>query len=104
MGAQQFENEVSTPHSMQAAFDMVRRAALHEYGHGGYTGTIAEKIEVVAIESAIGWNRARARALELLKADDERIDDKWGPAGAIRVLAEDEKTQLGFLFFGWASD
>ena len=38
----------------------------------------------------------------LIDEGDERVDDKWGPAGCIELprVGDGEKT---FLFFGWAS-
>lgn len=88
--------------------------AKHQHGHGGYTGTIAEKHsfvlikapEVVALPTASGpedeaiMPRRRAAlnaAEELMGAEDQRIRDKWGPAGCIEIGGGE------YLFFGWAS-
>lgn len=64
----------------------------------GYTGTIAEKSSYVVINATTQMEPAKARKLaeSLIDREDPRIDDKWGPAGAIR-------TTEGWLFFGWAS-
>jgi hypothetical protein len=78
------------------AFNGARDDARWEHGHGGYTGTIAEKHEFTVIEVPAGED-ARKYAAKLIADDDERIDDKWGPAGCIK-LGGDE-----WLFFGWAS-
>jgi len=78
------------------AFKIARQNALYEYGHRGYTGTIAEKDSFIMIDLPKGKN-AREYADELIDNSDERIDDKWGPAGCIEL--EKEK----FFFFGWAS-
>jgi len=60
-----------------------------EYGHGGYTGTIAEKSDFVIIERDPQWTfLAERRANELLSHSDSRICDKWGPAGALAVCSE----------------
>ena len=78
------------------AFRSARAEALYECGHGGYTGTIAEKHSFVMIQLPVGKD-ARQYADELIGNGDSRIDDKWGPAGCI-------KTKEGeYLFFGWAS-
>ena len=34
---------------------------------------------------------------------DERVDDKWGPAGCLEYGAPDENGMRQFVFFGWAS-
>ena len=76
-----------------------------DYGHAGYTGTIAEKSEYCVIkecEKGVSMKEAAQKVNEMLSAADTRIDDKWGPAGAIRVIDPDHK-QDGWLFFGWAS-
>lgn len=109
MGANQFE--VRRPESdVTEAFRGAVEDARYERGHGGYTGTIAEKNEYVI------WHGApsTAGALALLQAPfatasrrapaaipDEicrAYDDKWGPAVAI---ADDETG--GWIFCGWAS-
>lgn len=79
--------------------DVFREAvqdACHYHGHGGYTGTIAEKHDFVLIDAVDDANAARRLANKLVENEDPRIDDKWGPAGAI--LYPDH-----VLFFGWAS-
>ena len=88
--------------SAQDAFDRATADARYEYGHGGYTGTIAEKDEFVMIkpdQDATTWNEGEffAYAYMLIEADDPRIDDKWGPAGCINMGRGE------YLFFGWAS-
>lgn len=91
------------------AFDAAREEALYEYGHRGYTGTIAEKHSFVMVQlphiedlakDQREWSvekRARDYADRLNDEGDPRIDDKWGPAGCI-ALGDDR-----WLFFGWAS-
>lgn len=84
-----------------ATFLAAVEEAAYEHGHGGYTGTIAEKHEVVVIQSVpVSESAARDLARNLLDADDERIRDKWGPAGAIAV--GDGKVSA-WIFFGFAS-
>jgi len=81
----------------EAFKDAVHRARC-EYGNGGYSGSIAEKHSCVMVADA-PMSLAAAVSLgdELIGADDERISDKGGPAGAI------ELDTGGFYFFGWAS-
>lgn len=132
MGAQTFE-QFQTGDDVFAAFERAVEAAAWEHGHGGYTGTLAEKDSFVVIDkdgdtvhaklgspyypvSAWGaarrdityppldplpWDAASALADRLIEQRDARIDDKWGPAGAIPAVGADG--QRGWLFFGWAS-
>jgi len=79
------------------AFKSAVECARYEHGHGGYTGTIAEKQRFVMIDLPEGQS-AGSFIEELLDDDDSRICDKWGPAGCI---------DLGnnkYVFFGWASE
>jgi hypothetical protein len=75
-------------------------------GHGGYTGTVAEKDSYVTIhpkrtietrDDAIDY------ADQLIDEDDYRISDKWGPAGCIEVPDSEKDGIKEFIFFGWAS-
>jgi len=78
------------------AFTEARREAQYERGHGGYTGTIAEKHDFVMISCPEDLSPA-TYANRLINDDDPRVEDKWGPAGCIQV-------EPGrWLFFGWAS-
>jgi hypothetical protein len=95
MGAQTFE-QVGVGKTSKLAFKNARDEALHDYGHAGYTGSLAEKTDFVLIPLPAG-KEPRIYAEELIDAGDERIDDKWGPAGCI-ALGDDK-----YLFFGWAS-
>jgi hypothetical protein len=80
------------------AFNAAREQALYDYGHAGYTGTIAEKHDwVMCAEQPLPAVEAYNLANQLIDASDPRVDDKWGPCGAIQ-LAEG-----GWVFFGWAS-
>jgi len=78
------------------AFTNALQEALHDCGHGGYTGTIAEKRDFTVIPLLEG-REPYEYAEELIDEGDERIDGKWGPAGCF---------DLGrgrYFFFGWAS-
>lgn len=95
MGANTFI-DVASGANAQAAFNAVTDQARYENGHGGYSGTIAEKHDFVMIPRRPGLS-AEQDADDLIEAGDPRIDDKWGPAGCF---------DLGkgrFMFFGWAS-
>jgi hypothetical protein len=95
MGANVFMT-VGLGNTAKKAFDKAVYDARYQHGHGGYTGTIAEKNSFVLIPLAEGLD-AFQYAEKLLDGDDERICDKWGDAGCIHVK-DDE-----YLFFGWAS-
>lgn len=88
---------VSTGKNAKEAFRDAVYEARYQHGHGGYTGTIAEKNTFVMIPLAEGLDPF-VYANQLIDDDDKRICDKWGDAGCIQM--EDNK----FLFFGWASE
>lgn len=103
MGAETFF-QLSKGKTAAAAFKAAVEQAQYDYGHSGYTGTVAEKDSFVKIPFAVDhsntaepWRQAEAFADRLISDRDSRIDDKWGPAGCI------EYTPGEFLFFGWAS-
>lgn len=104
MGADTFI-EIGTGTDVQVVFQELRTAAAYEYGHGGYTGSLAEKDSVIELPVAPFADQAAAvdYAQKLLgdwKGTDPNtalIDDKWGPAGAIRFGTD------GWVIFGWAS-
>ena len=87
MGASEFLNVVKGK-SVNDAFNAVVSNARHEYGHGGYTGTIAEKSEVVEIRRPKG-----VRSATVLKAIDAAfnysvISDAvaWGDMNASKLV------------------
>ena len=102
MGANTFVNSTSAKDA-KTAFDSLVRQAQYEDGHGGYTGTIAEKRSFTMIPLPAG-KEIKSYINELIAAGDRRIDDKWGPAGCIDA-GPDPKTPGNriFVFFGWAS-
>ncbi|MBB4738337.1 hypothetical protein BJY16_001796 [Actinoplanes octamycinicus] len=70
-----------------AAFASAVADARYEYGHDGYSGTIAEKNDFVIItRQLMTLDQASNLADELISNSDPRIDNKWGPAGAIPVV------------------
>ena len=78
------------------AFDAATARAHYEFGHSGYTGTIAEKGTFSMVEVPTGEN-PESFASNLLDDDDPRFTDKWGPAGCVMIEPGE------YLFFGWAS-
>lgn len=88
MGSESFINHGSGSSPSDIFHDLVSQVA-HEYGHGGYTGTIAEKhgFEIVRnqpvrlLEEAILWADQQLSDYE----SDGFWQDKWGPAAAIPV-------------------
>ena len=117
MGASDFCNSWAGTDADEA-FNEAREAAAWEHGHGGYTGTLAEKGDftlfgqiarddidkVKNLIDAADWqaNAAEARAeLEKLypgksQALIDNFRDKWGPAAAFQYDG-------GFVFMGYAS-
>lgn len=90
------------------AFRNAVESAKYESGHGGYTGTIAEKdsFTIIYPPASIAQMKdikERQQAIfdyadKLIDEQDKRVDDKWGPAGCIQI-------DIGkFYFFGWASE
>ena len=81
----------------ESAFRSAVEDAQYHHGHGGYTGTIAEKTSFTQIpDDEVGDVEPQEYANQLIDEQDPRIDSKWGPAGCIHV--EDDV----YLFFGWA--
>ena len=95
MGAEVFYSECEGENATVAFEEAVERAC-YDYGHSGYTGTVAEKDSFVMIDCPDGVDPYKF-ADQLIEDFDERIDDKWGPAGCIDLK------NGSYLFFGWAS-
>lgn len=92
MGAATFTATCPNP-DPKAAFAELVREALHEHGHGGYTGTLAEKRSYTIIEARpTRYQDAINLANHLIEHGDPRINDKWGPAGAIALMPHDTPT------------
>lgn len=96
MGAEQFTHTAKGK-TAREAFYAAREKALYNHGHSGYTGTIAEKTDFDIIPVPAGIDPIDY-AETLLRENDPRIDDKWGPAGCVKLNEPDT-----WLFFGWAS-
>lgn len=95
MGASTF-TQLGQGKTAAEAFKAARAEAQYDHGHSGYSGTLAEKTEFTLIDLPAGKTPAEYAA-ELIDGGDDRIDDKWGPAGCIAVSPGVR------LFFGWAS-
>jgi len=103
MGACDFFEE-GIGSSASNAFSEAVDNARHEYGHGGYTGTIAEKSSYKKAGSAPTLDKAYELAEEIL-FDQCRFEDKWGPAGYIEIpgpIDGYEPSWNMYLFFGFA--
>ena len=94
MGAQVFTTTAKGSDARNAFIGAVREAQ-YECGHGGYTGTIAEKDGFTVIPLEEG-REPYEYAGELIDECDRRVNDKWGPAGCF------ELGEGRYLFFGWA--
>jgi len=95
MGACTF-SDVGEGKNAREAFNNLVKDACYENGHGGYTGTIAEKHSFNMIVCPEGEDPFEY-ADTLIENGDRRVDDKWGPAGCINL------GDGRYLFFGWAS-
>jgi hypothetical protein len=88
MGAESFTTNVIKAPTIAAAFSQAIEDARHESGHGGYSGTIAEKDDfVLCSKEVLVEDDAYRLARKLMDDGDQRISDKWGPAGAIAVVS-----------------
>lgn len=110
MGATNFHYTSSGP-TAQEAFTNAVKEAQWEYGHGGYTGTIAEKTTFTMVsDMPLSSGEADRLANSLMDTD---YGDKWGPAGCIELATVTPSSNANsaprtskikrFLFFGWAS-
>ena len=110
MGGCDFFNVYIGKSSPTEAFAELRENVAHESGHGGYTGTIAEKDSIVLKECP-----PRKNPFEYAEEIIEE-NDKWGPAFCIEVKRsflkkmKDENPHLkgkrgirGYIFCGIAS-
>lgn len=89
MGASTFE-DYATATTAKEAFRKAVEEAQYFNGHGGYSGTIAEKGDFVMIEVPSKWKgKEAAYADHLMDVNDRRVTDKWGPAGCILISSEE---------------
>lgn len=97
-GIQHLEQTYDNWPNAQEAFEHAKSNAVWEHGHGGYTGTIAEKYDFRMIATVNTEEEADNIAADLFEKGDPRIEDKRGPAGCIEVRGDEG----GWLFFGYA--
>jgi len=113
MGATTFRHTATGRDAIEA-FLTAKEEAYWERGHGGYTGTIAEKDRFLEFTPRNGTGADLVEALEesdgvasseligaLGRADADwafaLYDDKWGPAVAVKTGPTE------WTFCGWAS-
>ena len=96
MGAMEFEC-TGYGNNAQDAFNNAKQEALYEEGHGSYTGTIAEKHSFKIIPCNMNLKEIEAKIEECMQDYSHFVQDKWGPAGAIKV------SKNTWVFFGVAS-
>lgn len=99
MGAERFRNLVKGDTPEKAFSDAVDKAA-YDYGHSGYTGTIAEKPSFEMRNDGKSLTRKEAYAFS---KEDGSENEKWEPAFCVPVKADDSEEIVGYLFYGWAS-
>jgi hypothetical protein len=95
MGAATFEN-LGIGVDAKEVFKRLHEEVGYESGHGGYSGTLVEKGSFVIItHTPLPQREAEALAQRLIDEGDQRIDDKWGPAGAIPVVLDTREVEVG---------
>lgn len=102
MPACDFINGVSAKDAAEG-LRMLIGAARHEYGHRGYTGSIAEKTEFRMERLRRG--ETPTECIKRCIADKNHWStDKWGPAACIDTgKCPRVPGNRVFVFFGWAS-
>lgn len=102
MGGQMFCDRTSATSAIEAFRSLVEQAR-YEHGHGGYTGTIAEKNEFKMERPRAG--ESPEECVRRCHGDDNHFsDDKWGPAACVDAGPDPKDPSLRvFIFFGWAS-
>jgi hypothetical protein len=101
MGAESFET-IAKGRTAKEAFDTAKAEARHWHGHGGYTGTIAEKpgFRSITPPRGVDLKDRVARRVWIDSLYSERnhwLNNKWGDCACIHLGGEE------YLFFGWAS-
>ena len=117
MGATNYTT-VARGKNAKEAFESAVANAQWEYGHGGYSGTIAEKRDFVEFQRPKGSRLTTVRKIvHGMTGDDKSItklekkypkfpvrqiaqvwDDKWGPSACM------ELKPTTYIFFGMASE
>lgn len=114
MGADSFINmKIGQFKDANEAFSQAVKVNQHMHGHGGYTGTIAEKSDFKMVTVPKGKDPYDF-VQECLDNDDHFCQDKWGPAGCVEVKGKYLTEERGekykgkrnfhvYYFFGYAS-
>ncbi len=86
-GCEFYQEEVAA--TAQEAFARACQEARHEHGHGGYTGTIAEKDGFHSFPLAPGDDPYALAEAAIYRPDGSRLaevaNDKWGPAACFDI-------------------
>lgn len=126
MGATDF-NDLSAGRDAVEAFNNAIREARYEHGHGGYSGTIAEKHGFTVVPAIPRISSAKLADMiagdvepttqatkDAVRRFSDAYEDKWGPALCIELAGKElanAKLAMGlkgtrkkvFCFFGIAS-
>jgi hypothetical protein len=102
MGGNSFYTRKSAK-TAEVAFKALVEEARHEHGHGGYTGSIAEKFDFLMVELLSGETPA-ACVLRCVNDECHWSNEKWEAAACIDTGPDPkEPGNRIFLFFGVAS-
>lgn len=101
MGAERFD-VYQEGTNVKAAHNAAFEQAGYDYGHRGYTGSLAEKPEFEMRNGGKSLKMEEAKAFAE-KDLDENDHDKWGPAWVIPIKEDSSEKTVGFLFYGYAS-
>jgi len=102
MGGTTFEINVDARNGTpKELFKMAVKKALWDYGHAGYTGTIAEKISYVMRNDGVPIPE---KIVDEFVDNDMDSNNKWGPAFCVPICKSIEDQEItGYVFYGWAS-
>jgi len=99
MGAEFFEEYSRNVEPLRKAFRVAYEQAEYDYGHSGYTGTIAEADGYEEIGSCLDL----PEEIEKWTKKIEEEAKKWGPALCVKLLHPETKAHVGWYMAGWAS-
>ena len=77
-------------------FKEIVAEAEYEDGHGGYTGTFAEKNRLEVSDRTFG-------SVDEAENWINEVNDKWGPAMAVLVCPPDNPDKRVWVIGGWCS-
>ena len=93
MGAMYF-SQVGIGRDVSDAFHTAREQAGWEHGHGGYTGTLAEKYDYVVFDLPNGWKSVDLLRTAQLAEYPERLEGRADPVVTKRMDEADRKRYL----------